>query len=378
MKFLPYIFKGLLRHRARTITTMLGAAVGLFVFCCVGAIQGSLSRLTDGEEANRRLIVFQENRFCPATSRLPTDYARTIGNIDGVRDVLPIQVYTNNCRASLDVVVFNGLPGDRLQSARSLQFIEGDWESLAARRDAAIVGRQIALRRKLQVGKTFSVGEVTVYVAAIFGSASPSDENLVYTHLDFLQRARGPSGVGLCTQLEVTLAPDADPERVAAHIDETLRSGPVGTTTRRKGAFQASTLADLIDLIRFAHWLAYASVALVLSLVGTTTLMAVEDRRLEQAVLQTLGVRPLRVARFVMTESLVQCLAGGILGTALAFFGLIWGAWSIGAEGVTISFRPTLILALQGIAISIFLGLLAGIIPALRAARINIVQALQT
>src|SRR5262245_50903862 len=125
MKFLPYILKGLLRHRARTITTMLGAAVGLFVFCCVGAIQGGLARLTDGEEANRRLIVFQENRFCPATSRMPADYARTIGKIDGVRDVLPIQVYTNNCRASLDVVVFNGIPGDKLSSARALHLTEG-------------------------------------------------------------------------------------------------------------------------------------------------------------------------------------------------------------------------------------------------------------
>src|SRR5262245_22807146 len=113
MRFLPYIIKGLARHRTRTLTTMLGAAVGLFVFCCVGAIQGGLAQLTDGEEANRRLIVFQENRFCPATSRLPTDYSRLIATIDGVRDVLPVQVYTNNCRASLDVVVFNGLPADR-------------------------------------------------------------------------------------------------------------------------------------------------------------------------------------------------------------------------------------------------------------------------
>lgn len=378
MKFLPYIVKGLVRHRARTVTTMLGAAVGLFVFCCVAAIQGGLAQLTDGEEGNRRLIVFQENRFCPSTSRLPTDYVRTIAKVDGIDEVLPIQVYTNNCRASLDVVVFNGLPGDKLQAARPLRLIEGDWPAFAARTDAALVGRQLARRRRLQVGKTFSVGEVTVYVAGIFGSENASEENLAYTHLDFLQRARGPAGVGFCTQLEVGLAPNADPERVAASIDETLHSGPVGTTTRRKGAFQASTLADLIDLVRFSHWLAYASVALVLSLVGTTTLMAVEDRRLEQAILQTLGFRPMRVARFVLAESLLQCTIGGIAGTVIAVAGLAWGGWSIGAEGVTIAFRPTIAMAVQGLMISIATGLLAGIVPALRAAQVDIVEALQS
>jgi len=377
MKFFPYILKGLIRHRARTATTMLGAAVGLFVYCCVGAIQSGLSQLTEGEEANRRLIVFQENRFCPSTSRLPTDYARTVSKINGIRDVLPIQVYTNNCRASLDVVVFNGLPGDKLQSARPLRLIDGSWQAFAERGDAALVGRQLAMRRRLQVGKTFTIGEVTVAVAGVFASENPAEENLAYTHLEFLQRARGPGGVGFCTQLEVSLEADAEPEGVAAAIDATLRTGPVGTTTRRKGAFQASTLADLIDLVHFSHWLAYASVALVLSLVGTTTLMSVEDRRLEQAVLQTLGVRPMRVARFVLIESLLQCTIGGMIGMTIALAGLAWGGWSVGAEGVTIAFRPTALLALQGLVISIATGLFAGIFPALRAARVDIVAALQ-
>ncbi len=64
--------------------------------------------MTTGSDADRTLIVFQENRFCPTTSRLPEDYAQKIKKIPGVRDVMPIQVWTNNCRASLDIVVFNG------------------------------------------------------------------------------------------------------------------------------------------------------------------------------------------------------------------------------------------------------------------------------
>src|SRR5690606_9309329 len=103
----------------------------------------------------------------------------------------------------------------------------------------------------------------------------------------------------LVTLHEVRLVENANADAVAARIDEQLRSGPVATTTRRKGAFQASTLSDLAGLIGFAHWLGYACVGLVLSLVATTTLMSVQDRTQEHAVLQTLGVRPGRVFRLV-------------------------------------------------------------------------------
>src|SRR5262245_51508970 len=107
-RFVPYVLKNLWRHRTRTALTVSGAAVALFVFTLVGAAGEGLSRLSHGEQADRVLIVFQANRFCPSTSRLPEDYSRTIARLPGVRDVVPIKVFLNNCRASLDVVVFHG------------------------------------------------------------------------------------------------------------------------------------------------------------------------------------------------------------------------------------------------------------------------------
>ena len=126
-KFAPYVFKSLWRHRSRTMLTVSGSAVALFVFCFVGAVQQGLARLTEDQQAQRTLIVFQENRFCPASSKLPEDYARTVAKMPGVKDVVPIKVFTNNCRASLDVVVFNGMPPEKLRSARELTLLSGDW-----------------------------------------------------------------------------------------------------------------------------------------------------------------------------------------------------------------------------------------------------------
>ncbi len=110
-----YVLKTLWRHRTRTLLTVTGAAVAMFVFCFVGSVQEGLNRLTIGTDADRTLIVFQENRFCPTTSRLPEDYSRKIKEVAGVRDVMPIQVWTNNCRASLDIVVFNGADPAQIQ-----------------------------------------------------------------------------------------------------------------------------------------------------------------------------------------------------------------------------------------------------------------------
>lgn len=374
---LKYVFKTLWRHRTRTLLTVTGAAVAMFVFCFVGAVQQGLSRMTTGVDADRSLIVFQENRFCPTSSRLPQDYDQKIREVPGVRDCMPIQVWTNNCRASLDIIVFNGADPDQIRKTRPISLNSGDWDQFASRRDAAIVGRNVAQRRGLKTGDQFSIGEISVRVAGVFSSTVPSEENLIYTSLEFLQYTRGLDAAGLVTQHEVLLTAGADPDRVAAAIDSQLRSGSVATKTRRKGAFQASTLSDLVDLIGFAHWLGYACVALVLSLVATTTMMSVQDRIKEYAVLQTIGLRPWHTMRLVLAESTILCLAGGIGGTLVASAVLAAGGFAIGAEGATIAFRPSYSLFALGAAVSVLVGIAAGIAPAFQAATVPIVGALQ-
>lgn len=373
-----YVLKTLWRHRTRTLLTLSGATVAMFVFCFVGSVQEGLTRLTTGADANRSLIVFQENRFCPTSSRLPQDYARKIEQIRGVDSVMPIQVWTNNCRASLDIVVFNGADRLQIKNSRPLELVAGTWNAFQSRDDAAIVGRNVARRRNVHVGDQFSIGEVSVHVAGIFSSTVPSEESLIYTDLMFLQYTRGLDAAGLVTQFEVLLSPTANPDDVAASIDQSLRSGPVATKTRRKGAFQSNTLSDLVDLISFAHWLGYACVGLVLSLVATTTVMSVQDRIKEYAVLQTIGVRPLRTMRLVLLESTLLCFVGGVGGTVIALAALAIGGFAIGAEGATIAFRPSWGLVAAGTVVSFVVGIVAGLAPAIQAATVPIVNALRT
>ncbi len=377
MKFLPYVFKTLWRHRARTVLTVSGSAVALFVFCFVGAVQEGMNDLRRRQEAKGSLIVFQANKFCPATSHLPQDYDAQISRLDGVRDVIPVQVFTNNCRASLDVVVFYGVPPEKLRKARDFALASGNWADFEEHQDSAIVGQAVAKRRGLRAGDKFSIGDLRVNVAGIYTSADLAEESYIYAHLAFLQRSKGFNLVGTVTQIEVLLNEGVDPIAKCSEIDDQFRGGPVETDTRPKGVFQAQSLGDLIQLIGMAHYLGIACVGLVLVLVATTTLMSVQDRVREHAVLQTIGFSGPRVFRLVLTESVLLGLAGGLFGVTTAMLVLKFSRLSVSAEAVAIAFTPSIRLALTGLIVSFFVGTLAGIAPAWHAARTEIVPALR-
>jgi putative ABC transport system permease protein len=376
-RFIPYILKTLWRHRTRTLLTVSGTAMALFVFSFVAAVQEGLERLTHDQASDRTLIVFQANRFCPSTSKLPEDYVRRISKLPGVREAVPIKVYMNNCRASLDVVVFNGIPATQLKAARDIKLTKGDWGQFERQRDSALVGRAVAHRRHLDVGQRFSIGMLTVTVSGIFESAMQSDENMIYTHLEFLQRTKGLNSVGTVTQIEVPLSPDADPKSICKAIDQTFLGGPIGTNTRTKGVFQAKAVGDLVELIGFMRLLGYACVGLVLTLVSTTTIMGVQDRVKEHAVLQTIGCTGYQIFGLVMSESVIISTIGGLLGVAVAMLTLQFSGLALGAEGVMIAFQPSVSIALTGAVLAMTVGFIAGIVPGWQAARADIVTALR-
>ena len=376
-KFLPYTLKTLWRHRSRTILTVSGSAVALFVFCFVGAVQEGMNDLQRRQKAKGSLVTFQANKFCPATSHLPQDYDQQIARLDGVREVVPIQVFTNNCRASLDVIVFYGVPPEKLRKARDFELVSGSWSEFEQHQDAAVIGRAVAARRSIIVGDKFSIGELSVNVAGIYRSDDPAEENYIYSHLEFLQRSKGMNLVGTVTQLEILLNEGIDSIAKCKEIDDKFRGGPVETDTRPKGVFQAKSLGDLTQLIGMAHYLGYACVGLVLALVATTTVMSVEDRVKEHAVLQTIGFSSSRVFRLVMTESVLLSIAGGVIGVGVAMLTLKMSSLSVGAEAVTIAFTPSVRLAIEGLIVSGIAGTFAGVAPAIHAAHTDIVPALR-
>ena len=376
MKIFILALKNLTRHRMRSLLTILGVAAGMFLYTSVQTMQHSLSVATETNAADTTLVVYRENRFCPMTSRLPEHYAPMISKIDGVREVIPIQIAVNNCGASLDVITFRGVPPETLQQySPDLKVLSGSFKDFTSRSDAALVGEHFAKRRGLSAGDKFEAVGVNVHVAGIITSDSPQDMNVAYVHLPFLQQA-SKIGLGVVTQFNVKVESSDMLDSVAAAIDETFRSDQQPTNTRPEKAFFAETAKQMIELISFTRWLGLGAVAAVLGLVANAVLLIVRGRVKETAILQTLGFSRGAIGFMVVCEGALLGLIGGlfgVLGSALFFH---FKSFTLGNEGLTLALIPSSMVVVTGLLVAVSLGLLASIYPAYKATSRPLVQSL--
>jgi len=367
MNLLSLALKNTLRHRLRSLLTILGVAAGMFLFTAVETMQSSLSSATQTSADDTTLVVYRENRFCPMTSRLPEHYLPTIKQIPGVRSVIPIQIAVNNCGASLDVITFRGVPPTTLTTYNpDLEIITGSFEAFSKRSDAALIGEHFAQHRGLKEGQNFEAVGVNVYIAGIIRSTSPQDNNVAYVHLPFLQQAT-KIGLGVVTQFNVKVNSSELLDPVANQIDTTFSSDQQPTNTRPEKAFFAETAKQMIELISFTRWLGLGAVVAVLFLVANAILLIVRGRVKETAILQTIGYSRTKIARIVTYEGIILGLLGGILGVLGAAFFFHIQAFTLGNEGLTLAINPTLTVILKGLGIALILSLTASIYPAIKA-----------
>jgi putative ABC transport system permease protein len=378
MKLSKLIAKNLVRRPARTALTVAGVACAFALLVLVESLSAGLDHALSGSEAARTLIVYRLNRYCPQTSNLPEWYGSKIAQIDGVASVLPVKVYLSNCRASLDLVAFQGVPADQLFDARDVDLLAGDAEQFVREKDAALVGRTFAQRRGVEVGDQFRFGNINVKVAGVFGSHEPVEEGVVLTHLEYLQRAGPVNRLGTVTQFEVKVADASRAQEIAAQIDDLLRTAPEPTDTRPQILFLEGATRDLREILRFARWLGLACVLVVLALVGNTVVMSVQERVREFGVFRTLGFHERHIAGVVIGESIALAIGGGLVGLAGALAAIRFSHLSIGAEGVPVAFAASPELVMRGLVLALATGIVAGCFPAVRSARWSIVESLRS
>lgn len=322
-KFMPVVFKQLWRHRVRSVLTLCGVAIAMFLFIAVQTLQEGVRQSTQAAADDTTLVVYRANRFCPAASRLPQFYVDRIEKIPGVVSAVPVKIVVNNCRASLDVVTFRGVPREDLVGpqgggagptgwAGKWQLISGSVAEWEKRSDSALVGETLAARRGFRVGQSFDASGITVTVAGIIRSPEPQDQNVAYVHLDFLQQAAGKGGgLGSVTQFTVRVDDPAKMEQVAEAIDAEFAAEADPTMTSPEKAFVAQAGADIVEIVKFTRWLGWGCLAAVLALVANAIVLSVQDRIKEHAVLQTLGFRSGLIARLIVSEGMLIGLLGG-------------------------------------------------------------------
>jgi len=163
-------------------------------------------------------------------------------------------------------------------------------------------------------------------------------------------------------------------DRVAKAIDAISANSDHETRTQTEQAATANWIKQLADIGLIVGSIMGAVFFTLMLLSGNTMMMAVRERTSELAVLKTIGFSSQSVLCMVLAESVLMLLIGGVLGLALAtvLLPLVGGA-----SGGALNLPPVNANSwLLGIGLMILIGLLVGALPAMRAMRLNIVDAL--
>lgn len=372
---IPYVLKQIARHRVRSLLTIAGIGIAMFLFTAVQAMNRGVSIATTETANDTTLVVYRADRYCPATSQLPQDYQRRIEGVEGVVSVTPMKIVVSNCRTSLDVVTFRGVPKESFLRDRQgrLELVAGSTDLWLSRTDAALLGETLATRRGLRPGQTFNAAGITAYVAGIVRSDDPQDHNVAYTSLEFVQLA-GRDQLGIVTQFNVKVQQASLLEPVSKRIDDIFRNAQEPTATFSEKAFIGRVADDIIELVGFARWLGLGCLAAVLALVANSIVLGVQSRVAEHAVLQTLGFSGNLVGVLIVFEGALLALVGGLVGALAAIAVARFGSFALSVEGTTIPIVADTGLLLTGLLVCGLIGVLAGLVPAWQASRREIAE----
>lgn len=370
-------WRDLARRRGRTFATLLGAALAVFLFTTIESLASGLDAALDADSAQRGLVVYRKNRYCPQTSRLPEAFTATIASIPGVASVSPKRLYMNNCRTNLDLVLFVGVDPGAFLGGGAIEIRQGERARFESDAGSALVGADFAARRGVHVGDTFHFGEIEVKVAGIVESADPVENDAIYTHLSYLQRRVDDGETGSVTQFDVRVAEDADPDSVASAIDARFATTDTPTETFSRREFLARATGELRSLVEFARWFGIACVLVLCVLLANTSLLSASERSREHAVLLAIGYRPGHVAAVVLLEAIFLAALGALLGAVAAFLLATFHRVTIGIEGVPIALDSSLLVHAESAALALLSCAIAASLPATLAARLPVAHALR-
>lgn len=382
MKYLSLVWAQLFRSKTRTLLTLLSVVAAFLLFGLLDSVRVAFNSGGSVDGANRLVVASRLS----ITQSLPINLLPQIESVPGVRKVTyamwfggiyrdPKDFFPNFSVAPnfFDVYTEYTVPPDQLKAFQDT-------------RNAAIVGESLAKKHGWKIGDTIPLK------ATIFPRGGSNDWPL---ELKAIFRVKDRKNVGAENQLmmnwkyfdesndyiksqvswyTVQLANTNQANPVARAIDALSANSDHETKSQTESAFQQAFAKQFADIGLIVTSIMGAVFFTLLLLTGNTMAQAVRERVPELAVLKTLGFKDGTVLTLVMIESVLLIVLGGLIGMGLAAV-IMPGLTAASQGAISLPNVPTQTW-LVGLGLMVVIGIVVGLLPALRAKRLKIVDAL--
>ena len=383
MELLRLLLRNTLRHKLRSLLTIVGVGVAVMAFALLQTVVTAWHKGVEASAANR-LITRHAVSF---VFRLPLAYQDRIAQVPGVNKV----TYA---------VWFSGVYIDRNQFFARLavdsdtffdvypEFVipPDQFEAFKRERNACIIGIDIAKRYNLKIGDIMPMegdvypGQWEFVVRGIYQprdqTTDPSSMMFHYKYVDERVRQENPDRAGDIGWYIVRIDdPDASAQ-VSQDIDNLFANSRAETKTETERAFQQSFLSAASAVITAMNVMSFVIIGIILLVVGNTMVMSARERSHEFAVLKALGFSGRQLFFLLTGESMILSIAGSALGL-LVTIPAVEGFQSALPKGWFPVFyiKPETIVigCIAGIAV----GFIASLIPLRRVLTTRIVEGLR-
>lgn len=376
----------IVERRGASLATVVGVAGVVIVFVAVFSIAEGVRHALTSNAAGDTAVVLRSGSDSEMMSGLGRDDTRIIAEAPGVRRSPAGPMASAELYVIVDVpkrstgtdanVPLRGVQPAAFEVRDEIEILEG--RRFEPGRNEVLVGRAAASQfAGLDLGNRLRWGENEWTVVGIFAAGGGLAESEIWCDAGVLQPAyrRGDSFQSVYAKLE---SPDAFQK-----FKDTLTADPrLDVKVIRESEYYAAQSEGLTTLIR-ALGIVITLMMGMGAIFGALNTMyaAVATRTREIATLRALGFRAGPVVLSVMTESLLLALLGGGVGAAVAYLGfngfqtstLNWATFS----QLSFSFTVTPVLMGVGLACAVLMGLIGGVFPAVRAARLPVATALR-
>jgi putative ABC transport system permease protein len=384
VKYFPLLWANLWRKKTRTIFTLLSVAVAFLLFGALKTIDEAFENPQTGLTGVDKLIT--TNKFS-LTLLLPFSDLQQIAAVPGVAVVTWITWFGAYYQESKNFVFALPIDTTTYFDLHKDEFVVSDAQMAAFRntRSGALVnsalmkkfgwhvGQKLPLHSTIWTQKSDGSLDWTFDIVGTFAvkdsTQASQQASTVLFHYELFDEGRS-FGKGQIGWFEERVVDPSQSPQIAQKIDALFANSPNETKTQPAKDFAMSFVKQFGDVGFVLRAILGAVFFTLLFLTGNTMMQAVRERTPELAVLKTLGFSDTQVLGLVIGESLLLCLLAAVVGlvASYAFIPVIKGV----LQGVAIS--PWVLP--DGLGVAVLLALLVGTPPAVRAMRLNVVDAL--